>query len=62
MTVSKNAFVPKSVGVIANASFTEIVLKSADKLIYVAAGVKVAIIGQDINGFAISTSVLIVAV
>jgi hypothetical protein len=37
-------------------------LKSADILIYVATGVKIAVIGQEINGFEISTSVLIVAV
>ena len=55
-------FVPKSVGVIASASFTEMVLRSADKLMKAAAGVKVAVIGQTIEGFAISMLVLIVTV
>ena len=61
-TVSVKVFVPKLVGEIANASLTEIVLKSADKLMNAAAGVKVAVIGQTIKGFTISMSVLIVAV
>ena len=61
-TVSVKVFVPKLVGEIANASLTEIVLKSADKLMNAAAGVKVAVIGQKIKGFAISMSVLIVTV
>ena len=55
-------FVPKSVGEIASAAFIEIVLKSADKLMYAAAGARVAVIGQTIEGFIISTSVLIVTV
>ena len=38
------------------------VLKSADKLMYAANGTKVAVIGQIIEGFAISTSVFIVTV
>ena len=62
LTVSVKLFVPKLVGEIANASLTEIVLKSADKLMNAAAGVKVAVIGQTIKGFAISMSVLIVTV
>ena len=61
-TVSVKVFVPKLVGEIANASLTEIVLKSAYKLMNAAAGVKVAVIGQTIKGFTISMSVLIVAV
>ena len=61
-TVSVKVFVPKLVGEIANASLNEIVLKSADKLMNAAAGVKVAVIGQTIKGLAISTSVLIVTV
>jgi hypothetical protein len=46
-------FVPKSVGEIASAAFIEIVLKSADKLMYAAAGARVAVIGQTIEGFII---------
>ena len=61
-TVSVKVFVPKSAGVSARASLTEMVLKSADKLMNAAAGVKVAVIGQTIKGFAISMSVLIVTV
>ena len=61
-TVSVKVFVPKLVGEIDNASLTEIVLKSAYKLMNAAAGVKVAVIGQTIKGFTISMSVLIVAV
>ena len=61
-TVSVKVFVPKLVGEIDNASLTEIVLKSAYKLMNAAAGVKVAVIGQTIKGFAISMSVLIVTV
>ena len=62
LTVSVKVFVPKLVGEIGNASLNEIVLKSADKLMNAAAGVKVAVIGQTIKGLAISTSVLIVTV
>ena len=58
-TVRTKAFDPKSAGEAISDSSTEIVVQSPERLMYAAAGVRVAVIGHTIAGVAIYTSVLI---